>query len=129
MQRFLDKANFHNQILNEVKNGKKETHWMWFAFPQIEGLGKSEISKFFAIRGKSEAQTFIQHEVLGRNLIELCNELLKLKDNNAEDIFGGIDASKLKSSMTLFYTTTKNTVFNDVLEKFFDGQMCEKSKV
>lgn len=129
MQRFLDKANLHSDILAEIKSGKKRTHWMWFAFPQISGLGRSEIAKYYAITDKVQTIEFANHKILGENLRELCNELLKLKTNSAQEIFGEIDALKLKSSMTLFYTATSDEIFKQVLDKFYGGELCEKSIV
>lgn len=129
MQRFLDKANVHSRILNEIKSGKKRTHWMWYAFPQLECLGVSQISKHYAIKDKAQAKEFCEHNILERNLRELCNELLKLKTNSSEEVFGYIDSMKLKSSMTLFYTATNDEIYKRVLDKFYNGEFCENSKV
>ncbi|MFI3115540.1 MAG: DUF1810 family protein [Clostridia bacterium] len=129
MQRFSDKVNLHSQIISEIKSGKKRTHWMWFAFPQIRGLGRSEIAQFYAIKNKEQAIEFANHDILGCNLRELCRELLNLETNSAKEIFGEIDALKLKSSMTLFYTATHDKIFKMVLDKFYTGELCDKSIV
>ncbi len=108
--------------LSEIKNGRKQSHWMWYIFPQIHGLGFSETSRFYAIKNMQEAEAFLNHEVLGPRLIDICNELLKLETNNAHQIFGSPDDVKLKSSMTLFsLLPDPNPVFQSVLNKFFHG--------
>ncbi len=101
---------------------------MWFIFPQIQGLGFSETSKFYAIKDIDEAEKFLKHPVLGSRLINICNELLTLKSNDANKIFGTPDDLKLKSSMTLF-SSLPNThpVFRLVLEKFFHGTKDNKT--
>jgi len=108
--------------LAEIQRGRKQSHWMWFIFPQIQGLGFSETSKFYAIRDMQEAQAFLEHPVLGNRLLRTCQELLKLEDNNANRILGSPDDLKLKSSMTLFASLPNpNPVFQLVLDKFFGG--------
>lgn len=129
MKRFLDKVDMFEDILSEIKSGRKRSHWMWFAFPQIKGLGRSEIAQYYAILDKNEAVQFVNHEILGENIKILCEELLKLKENDPEKIFGNIDALKLKSSMTLFYTATNDEIFKKVLDKFYEGKLDENSKV
>jgi len=113
---------------SEIKNGKKRSHWMWYIFPQIHGLGFSETSKFYAIKNIQEAEDFLNDPVLGKRLIEISNELLKLKTNDAHQIFGSPDDLKLHSSMTLF-SSLKNAdpVFQKVLDKFFGGKKDEKT--
>jgi uncharacterized protein (DUF1810 family) len=108
--------------LAEIKSGRKRSHWMWYIFPQIAGLGFSETSKFYAIKDQAEADAYLQHPVLGKRLIEISRALLELEDNHATRIFGSPDDLKLKSSMTLF-AALPNTdpVFNLVLAKFFNG--------
>jgi uncharacterized protein (DUF1810 family) len=113
---------------SEIKNGKKRSHWMWYIFPQIHGLGFSETSKLYAIKNIQEAEDFLNDPVLGKRLIKISNELLKLTTNDARQIFGSPDYLKLHSSMALF-ASLKNTdpVFEKVLEKFFDGKKDEKT--
>jgi uncharacterized protein (DUF1810 family) len=123
LERFIDAQERSYQIaLSEIKNGKKESHWMWYIFPQVQGLGFSETSKFYAIKNIDEAKEFLLHPVLGNRLVNLCNELLKLESDNANSIFGSPDDLKLKSSMTLFSSLNINPVFQMVLDKFFNGK-------
>ncbi|MEO6837326.1 MAG: DUF1810 domain-containing protein [Ginsengibacter sp.] len=129
LQRFLDPQEKDYPIaLSEIKKGKKQSHWMWYIFPQIQGLGLSETSKFYAIKNVCEAEDFLNHPVLGNRLIEICNELLKLKTDDAHKIFGSPDDLKLYSSMTLFSSLSiTNPAFQKVLDKFFKGEKDEKT--
>ena len=120
LQRFIDaQETSYEAALSEIKNGRKKSHWMWYIFPQIQGLGFSETSKFYAIKDINEAEEFLKHPLLGHRLVRLCNELLKLESDDANRIFGSPDDLKLKSSMTLFSSLNINPVFQMVLEKFF----------
>ena len=123
LQRFTDAQESKFIIaLNEIKNGRKQGHWMWFIFPQICGLGFSETSKYYAIRDREEAEAYLKHPVLGKRLLTICRVLLELPDNHANRIFGSPDDLKLKSSITLFaYLNPTDLVFQSVLDKFFDG--------
>ena len=122
LQRFIDAQETSYEVaLSEIKNGRKKSHWMWYIFPQIQGLGFSETSKFYAIKDINEAEEFLKHPLLGHRLVRLCNELLKLESDDANRIFGSPDDLKLKSSMTLFSSLNINPVFQMVLEKFFNG--------
>lgn len=129
LQRFLDaQETTYLVALSEIMNGKKQSHWMWYIFPQIQGLGFSEISKRFAIKNIFEAEEFVNHPVLGSWLIRLCNELLNLETNDAHKIFGSPDDLKLRSCMTLFSSLHEaNPVFQKVLDKFFDMEKDEKT--
>ena len=129
LQRFLDPQEKDYPIaLSEIKNGKKKSHWMWYIFPQIQGLGFSETSKFYAIENIGEAMGFLNHPVLGKKLIEICSELLNLGTNDAYKIFGSPDDIKLHSSMTLFSSLPNtNSVFQKVLDKYFNGEKDEKT--
>ena len=123
LQRFIDaQKNVYPLALEEIKNGRKQSHWMWFIFPQIQGLGFSATSKLYAIKDNQEAEAFLKHPLLGSRLITISNELLKLNSNDAHTIFGSPDDMKLQSSMTLF-SSLKNAdpVFDLVLQKFFKG--------
>jgi uncharacterized protein (DUF1810 family) len=124
LRRFLKAQETDYAIaLSEIKNGRKRSHWMWYIFPQIQGLGFSETSKYYAIKDIAEAQSFLNHRVLGDRLVVICQALLDLQENNANEIFGSPDDVKLKSSMTLFATLSKtNPVFQSVLDKFFHGE-------
>ncbi|MDB5060937.1 MAG: calpastatin [Mucilaginibacter sp.] len=112
----------------EVKKGKKRSHWMWYIFPQVEGLGISEISQFYAIKDIQEAESYLKHPVLGSRLIRICKELLKQDVSDANLIFGSPDDMKLKSCMTLF-ASLENTdeVFQEVLNKYFKGDKDDKT--
>ena len=123
LQRFIDAQNSDYEIaLSEIIKGKKRSHWMWYIFPQIAGLGHTETSKFYAIKDITEAQNYFDHPVLGPRLISIAKELVQLKSNNASQIFGSPDDLKLKSSMTLFAAIAHtDPVFQAVLEKFFNG--------
>jgi uncharacterized protein (DUF1810 family) len=129
LNRFIDAQQTDYQTaLSEIKNGKKRSHWMWYIFPQIQGLGFSETSKYYAIKDAAEAQEYLNHSVLGSRLIEICSELLKLKSNDAYSVFGSPDDMKLKSSMTLFAAVRPATpVFQQVLDKFFNGAKDDKT--
>lgn len=117
--------------LAEIQNGYKESHWMWYIFPQISGLGRSPMAQYYAIRNIEEAVEFLADQYLGDNLREISKELLCKTTDDAEDIFGYIDAKKLRSSMTLFHIAgemcDENRVFYDVITKYFHGQLDEKT--
>ena len=126
IDRFLYVQNrTHEQVKKEIQNGEKVTHWMWYTFPQIKGLGLSDNAQFYGIDDLEEASIYLHHEILGNRLKELSNELLKLKTNNPIQIFGKIDAMKLRSSMTLFDCVEENSVFKDVLDKYYQGKKDE----
>ena len=124
LQRFLDaQKSSYQTALAEIINGRKRSHWMWFIFPQIQGLGFSETSKFYAIKDASEAEAYSQHPVLGSRLIEISKAALQLASDNATQVFGSPDDLKLKSSMTLFAALNDaDPVFQAVLDKFFGGK-------
>ncbi|WP_186474090.1 DUF1810 domain-containing protein [Psychrobacter sp. KCTC 72983] len=110
-------------VIKELTDGQKRTHWMWFIFPQVKGLGHSKTSRRFAIESLEQAKAYLQHEVLGARLIE-CAELLLLHPNkSALDIFGSPDNLKLQSSLTLFALASPNRkcVFNELLDQYFEG--------
>lgn len=124
LNRFIEAQQTAYEVaLAEIKKGKKQSHWMWYIFPQIAGLGFSETSKFYAIKDVSEAELFFLHPILGTRLVHICEELLLLETNNANKIFGSPDDLKLKSSLTLFaFLPDTNPAFQLVLDKFFDGR-------
>ena len=127
LDRFVEVQETRYSIaMKEIQNGKKESHWMWYIFPQLRGLGWSALSHIYGIIELEEAKTYLEHPWLSGRLYELCVALLKHKDKSAIEIFGDVDAMKLKSSMTLFSLTSENhTIFDEVLECFFDGEMDE----
>jgi uncharacterized protein (DUF1810 family) len=109
--------------LAELRAGRKVTHWMWFVFPQIAGLGRSEMAQRYAITSLEEARAFLSHSVLGARLREAASALLEVQGSSATDILGEIDAAKLRSSMTLFARADPaEPVFGAVLTRFFHGQ-------
>lgn len=129
VQRFVEaqQVNF-DTALSELKAGKKTSHWMWYIFPQIKGLGKSEISKYYAIQNIEEAREYLNNEYLSHNMNELLNVLLKQNTSNPTDIFGKPDDMKLKSSMTLFALADKNNEkYKKVLEKYFSGDFDKRT--
>lgn len=130
LNRFIDaQEKIYHEALNEIKSGRKSSHWMWFIFPQIEGLGFSSTSKFYGIKNLDEAKEYLKHELLGTRLKEISSELLKLKETDAKKIFGSPDHLKLKSCMTLFSLVDEdtNSIFKEVLKKFFRGDVDTKT--
>ncbi len=124
LSRFLEAhEKDYQKALKEVKAGYKRTHWMWYIFPQIAGLGMSRTSRFYSIADLGEAKAYLENTILGSHLTELCEALLALESNDAAEIFGRPDDMKLKSCMTLFEKADpKQELFGKVLEKFFDGE-------
>ena len=129
MERFIKAQNEdYKNALTEVTNGRKVSHWMWYIFPQIAGLGYSETSRYYAIRDTREAEQYLAHPVLGPRLLEICEALLALGTSDPRAVFGSPDDMKLRSSMTLFAALpNSNPVFEAVLEKFFSGKKDEKT--
>jgi uncharacterized protein (DUF1810 family) len=116
----------YNTVLAELRGGIKRSHWMWYIFPQIYGLGNSYNSRYYAIQSVEEARQFLQHPVLGKRLLECTEAVLAIEGRSASDIFGYPDDLKLKSSMTLFaFVSVQGSVFDRVLEKYFNGQRDE----
>ncbi|WP_414732926.1 DUF1810 domain-containing protein [Acetobacterium carbinolicum] len=115
----------YRQALTEIKNGRKRSHWMWYVFPQLKGLGRSETARYYGIANRQEAKAYLAHPLLGSRLLEISGELLKLESRDANAVFGKPDDVKLKSSMTLFYLVDGNPTFKAVLDKFFGGQLDE----
>lgn len=113
----------YQTALREIQSGRKVSHWMWYVFPQLHGLGKSPTSQYYAIKSLDEAAAFLHDPYLGGNLLEICHALLALKTNNATEIFGSPDDKKLKSCMTLFsIVPDSDPVFQNVLEKYHGGK-------
>jgi uncharacterized protein (DUF1810 family) len=115
-----DEGQTYETATSELRAGRKLSHWMWFVFPQISGLGQSAMSRTYAITSLAEAEAYLQHPVLGPRLIECSRILTDLTGLTAQDIFGPIDAMKLFSSMTLFARVAPDAVFQRVLETYFD---------
>jgi uncharacterized protein (DUF1810 family) len=124
LDRFIDaQAEVYSRALSEIKSGRKTSHWMWFIFPQIKGLGQSDIAKHYSIKNLDEATAYLNHPVLGRRLVEISTALLEIDGKSSNQIFGSPDDLKLRSSMTLFSNVTHtNPVFDEVLSVYFNGQ-------
>lgn len=123
LERFLkaQEMDFHT-ALSEITNGRKQTHWMWYIFPQIQGLGFSDIAKFYGIRDITEATAYLNHQILGPRLLLITSEILKLENSSAYQIFGSPDNLKFHSSLTLFAAIPgADAVFDQALHKFFNG--------
>ena len=118
----------YNRALAEIRAGDKRSHWMWFIFPQIDGLGFSSTTKQFAIKSPEEASEYLAHPVLGQRLRECAEAVLAVEGRSAHEIFGSPDEMKLKSCMTLFETVAgRDSVFGRVLDKFYQGQRDAKT--
>ncbi len=128
LERFVEAQELdYASALNEVKDGEKRGHWIWYIFPQIKGLGHSYNSEFFGISSKEEARAYLDHPVLGVRLREITQALLDCDNLSADDIFGFPDVLKVRSCMTLFDLVSPDDIFNDVLYKFYEGQRCDKT--
>ncbi len=128
--RFLTAQDSYSQYktaLEEIRNGRKRSHWMWFVFPQLKGLGHSYNADYYGIAGADEARAYRQHPVLRERLREITEALLLLDGLSAKQIFGDVDAMKLRSSMTLFWEATREGLFRKVLDKYYEGKMCDKT--
>lgn len=124
LTRFLDAQNqVYLNALSEIRRGRKQSHWMWFVFPQLKGLGKSSTAGYYGITGMGEAAAYLAHPVLGKHLLQIASALLELEGGTALDIFGSPDDRKLHSSMTLFSLVEgADPVFQKVLDKYFEGE-------
>lgn len=123
LNRFIEAQNRdYDTALAEIRAGKKVSHWMWYIFPQLKGLGRSSTSEYYGLSGIKEAQAYLSDPILKARLIEITDAVIAHKDKSAEEIFGGIDAKKLRSCMTLFSIAAPDIpVFEAVLEQFFHG--------
>ena len=124
LNRFTNsQENIYSSVLAELRSGQKRTHWMWYIFPQIDGLSHSKTSIFYAIKSIEEARQYLNHPVLGARLFECAEAVLAIEGRSISQIFGYPDDLKLKSSMTLFaYITDPLSVFVRILEKYFNGE-------
>jgi uncharacterized protein (DUF1810 family) len=124
LRRFLDaQAHTYDTVLDELRARRKSTHWIWFIFPQITGLGQSSMAQQFVITSLDEAKSYLKHPALGPRLHECTQLVLDVNGRSAEEIFGYPDYLKFRSCMTLFLTaTTNNTTFKSALHKYFDGK-------
>jgi uncharacterized protein (DUF1810 family) len=123
LQRFIDVQDPELEgVRSELREGRKRGHWMWFIFPQLRGLGSSSTANYFGISSRAEAEAYLEHPVLGQRLRECTLLVNSIEGRSAEAIFGGIDAMKFRSSMTLFHEVGRGPVFGDALEKYFAGK-------
>lgn len=124
LQRFVDaQGSVFDRVLLELRNGVKSGHWMWYIFPQIKGLGYSQMSTKYAISSKKEAEAYLQHPILGPRLRECTRLVLTIEGRSIEEIFGWIDALKFRSSITLFaQASSEEQIFKDALQKYFGGE-------
>ena len=127
LDRFIDaQAPVYAQALAELRAGQKQSHWMWFVFPQMVGLGQSATSRAYAIQSLEEARAYIAHPVLGVRYRECCQAMMNVRGKPAPEIFGPVDAQKFHSSLTLFAEAAPDDVlFYNLLEKYFDGDADE----
>lgn len=123
LQRFLDaQQGKYEQALAEVRNGRKSSHWIWYIFPQLKGLGMSYNSQYYGISGRIEAEAYLAHPVLGKRLREITSAFLRLTDKTAQDVFGSLDAMKVLSCMTLFAEVASDNLFQQVIDRYYQGK-------
>jgi uncharacterized protein (DUF1810 family) len=129
LQRFVSAQERDYQAARkELQHGRKQTHWMWYIFPQIDGLGSSPISKHYAIKSEAEARQYLEHPILGARLLECITIILGIEGRSAREIFGSPDDLKLKSSMTLFaFVKSQEPLFARVLDKYFQGKRDQRT--
>lgn len=128
LQRFIEAQNdSYDRALKEIRNGRKLTHWIWYIFPQMKGLGFSYNSEYYGITSLQEARDYLENELLRKRLFEITESLLMHKGKDIESIMGDIDALKLKSSMTLFDAVQPGSVFGEVLDEFYGGERCRRT--
>ena len=127
LDRFLEaQEQMYDIALKEIQNGEKESHWIWYIFPQLRGLGRSQMAYAYGINGIEEAKAYLEHPILSKRLIEITEALLLHKEKDIYDIMGDIDDMKLHSSMTLFSLVSEDdSVFYQVLNNFYNGEMDE----
>ena len=123
LKRFLDaQATVYQNALSELRAGQKRTHWMWFIFPQVAGLGQSAMAQRYAIGSRAEAQRYLEHPVLGQRLRQCTEAVLSVQGKTALQIFGAPDDAKFRSSMTLFETVSQDGLFGKALDRFYAGE-------
>lgn len=128
-ERFVQAQDYnYKDALQELQNGRKQSCWMWYVFPQIKGLGQSFTAKMYELDSLDEARAYLEHPILGRRLIEICEIVLNISSNDAYEVFGVPDNLKLRSSMTLFeQADPSQAVFGKILDKFFQGERDQKT--
>lgn len=125
LERFVEaQEQEYTNALAEIRDGRKRSHWIWYIFPQIKGLGHSYNSEYYGIESLDEARAYLEHEVLGAHLREITTTLLQHRGRLADVMLGGIDAKKVRSSMTLFDIVSPNDIFAEVIKNFYGGRKC-----
>jgi uncharacterized protein (DUF1810 family) len=129
LNRFIEaQMTIYEGAMLEIARGRKESHWVWYIFPQIEGLGRSDTAKLYSIKSLEEGRAYLEHLVLGPRLVEACEILLSLKDASMDEVMGFPDDLKLLSSMTLFEALSEpNSIFTKIIEGYFDDERDEAS--
>lgn len=124
LTRFVEaQAHSYDSAIAEIRSGRKRSHWMWFVFPQLDGLGSSPISKKYSIKSVDEAEAYLRHPVLGSRLLEIMRAVVELQGRSAFEIFGSPDDLKLRSCATLFASVSPpDSVFHQVLDRYFAGE-------
>ena len=124
LRRFVEaqgRSGTYDRALSELRAGRKTSHWMWFVFPQLTGLGRSRMAQAYAISSIAEARAYLDHPTLGPRLRDCCRALLSIEQRSAVDVLGAVDAVKLRSSMTLFAKAGDETLFLEVLDRYYGG--------
>ena len=130
LERFVvAQQNIYPRAIAEIETGQKVSHWMWFIYPQLRGLGRSYKSQFYGISSLAEARAYLSHEILGTRLRQCVSALLNLNGRTAFEIFGEVDEKKLSSSLTLFRMASNEAIFTEALDKYFGGQNDESTLV
>ena len=125
IERFIEaQKRDYKTALEEVRDGQKRTHWIWYIFPQLYGLGHSCYANLYGIRDRKEAEEYLKNKVLGKRLREVTSALLQHEGKSVQEIFGNLDAMKVRSSMTLFDIISPDDIFADVLVEFYNGEHC-----
>lgn len=128
LDRFVSAQEYDYPVaLSEIKAGRKYSHWIWYIYPQLKGLGRSYNSDFYGLASVAEAKAYLDHPVLGARLREIVQALLLHRGKNPKEILGDIDASKVRSSMTLFDIVSPNDIFGILLDEFYNGRRCHRT--
>ncbi len=128
LDRFVSAQEYDYPVaLSEIRAGRKYSHWIWYIYPQLKGLGRSYNSDFYGLASVAEAKAYLAHPVLGARLREIVQALLLHRGKNPKEILGDIDASKVRSSMTLFDIVSPNDIFGILLDEFYNGRRCHRT--
>ena len=128
LDRFVSAQEYDYPVaLSEIRAGRKYSHWIWYIYPQLKGLGRSYNSDFYGLASVAEAKAYLDHPVLGARLREIVQALLLHRGKNPKEILGDIDASKVRSSMTLFDIVSPNDIFGILLDEFYNGHRCHRT--